>query len=147
MNKTIIGVYGRQNEGKSATLNNLIDIFATTHPAAIINYIIPTGDRLVTIDINGHRIGIETQGDPGSRMITQRTIEQLITIHHCEIIACATRTSGDTVREVDRVAAVHNFHTIWKSTYYTPDLNISAANQIAAEEIAALIFHYFSGRI
>lgn len=85
------------------------------------------------------KIGFESQGDPGSRMLKEHTVEELIDIYKCDIIVCATRTDGDTVKEVDRIADKYDYYTIWKSSYYAPNLNHEVVNQIAAEEIVALI--------
>jgi hypothetical protein len=148
MKKTIIGIYGRANEGKSETIRNIATVFeASYHPAAVVNYLIKGVDILATVDFKGHRIGLEAQGDPGSRIITKRTIEELATTHNCDIIVCATRTDGATVKEVDRVANLYGFDTIWRSTYYTPGLNKTEANLIAAEEILQLIMYVIAGRL
>lgn len=147
MNKTIIAIYGRANEGKSETIKKVCELIMQNFPNAVstpgtINY---TGDILVTIQLGNVKIGIESQGDPNSRMLSEDTIRKLadVTIDPilggCDIIICATRTEGKTVNKVDAIANQYNYYTLWKSSYYTPDLNTSVLNKMAAEEIIGLI--------
>jgi hypothetical protein len=152
---TIIGVYGRQNEGKSTTIKNVCRALLTSFPNPIllthdglpINY---ANDILVSITIDNVKIGIESQGDPGSRMLKWDTLRYLADenfqiagyeagLGNCNIIVCASRTSGDTVIRIDQIAAVYNYRTLWKSSYYTPDIDHATVNQIAANEIVNLI--------
>ncbi len=139
MKKTIIAVYGRANEGKSTTIKKVVEIFERFYPNAIITYLERGADILVTVQLGNVKIGIESQGDPNSRMLWSHTVERLATTEHCQIIVCATRTEGNTVKEVDRVAEQHGYYTIWKSSYYTWGLDTNTLNQIAAEEIVRLI--------
>lgn len=146
MNKTIIAVYGRAGEGKSETIKNVVSIFENLFPFALIQYLENDGDILAIISLGSVKIGIESQGDPNSRMIHKDTIDQLIA-KSCEIIVCATRTDGMTVKKVDQLAVQYGFNTIWKSSYYTNGLDTTVANRIAAEEIVNLIQSIIVGRI
>ncbi len=150
MNNAIIAVYGRSKEGKSTTAQNVCRLLISGFPTApYANLITPglaidyTADILVTIQIGGIKIGIESQGDPYGRMF--KTIEQLAKIEKCDIIICTTRTSGATVNEVDRVANIYSFHTIWISSFYSPTLNQSILNMQAAENILVVINMIMSG--
>ena len=116
MNKTIIAVYGRANEGKSETIKKVCRLLLNSFPNAVsfpseINY---NGDVCLTIKLDKVRIGIESQGDPNSRMVN--TIGKLAE-KKCDIIICATRTSGSTVNKVDEIAKNYNYKTVWLSTY------------------------------
>jgi len=152
---TIIGVYGRQKEGKSTTIKNVCQAILERFPNPIllthddlpINY---ANDILVSITIGNVKIGIESQGDPGSRMLTLDTLRYLADenfqiegyesgLGNCNIIVCASRTSGDTVIRIDQIASAYNYRTLWKSSYYTPDIDHATVNQIAADEIVNLI--------
>ncbi len=138
MKNTIIAVYGRASEGKSYTIKRVVEILKTHYPVTT-NYLIDGDDVLLTIQLGNVKIGIESQGDPNSRMLTQHTIETLAAQEKCNIIVCATRTRSETVHEVDRIAATYNYATIWKSSYYTAGHTVMTVNQIAAEEIVRLI--------
>lgn len=155
MNKTIIAIYGRQNEGKSETIKKVCELLIANFPNAVanplaINYY---GDILVTIQLGAVKIGIESQGDPNSRMLYEDTIRKLAdvnldpTLGGCDIIICATRTEGKTVDKVDAIANQYNYHTIWKSSYYTPHLNTTVLNRMAAEEVIEIIKAIIVGQL
>jgi hypothetical protein len=152
---TIVTVYGRQKEGKSETIKNVCRDLLNTFPQAIllthdgqpINY---GSDILVAIIIGNVKIGIESQGDPGSRSVKEDSLRYLADenfktvsfqsgLGDCNIILCASRTGGETVNKVDQIASVYHYRTLWKSSYYTPDINHDAVNQLAADEIINLI--------
>jgi len=152
---TIVGVYGRQKEGKSTTIKNVCrailmnfpNATSLTHDGLPIDY---STDILVAVTIGNIKVGIESQGDPGSRMLTLDTLRYLADenfqiagyetgLGNCNIIVCASRTSGGTVVRIDQIADAYNYRTLWKSSYYTPNIDHAAVNQIAADEIVNLI--------
>lgn len=140
MNKTIIAVYGRYNEGKSDTLKKVCQTILSTFPTAEasqedINY---EHDILLTIQLPNLKIGIESKGDPNSRMLTEDTIKSLAD-ENCDIILCATRTSGDTTYKVDEIADNYGYHTLWISSFWSPKLDYSVLNQKAAENVIDII--------
>ena len=148
MNKTIIAIHGRANEGKSETIKKVCSLILETFPNAIssetnINY---TGDILLTIDINGIIIGFESQGDPNSRMIYDETLRKLAD-KNCDIIICATRTGGMTVKKVDKIASDFDFHTLWISSFWSPTLNTEVLNRKAAENIINIIKSLIVGQL
>jgi hypothetical protein len=155
MNKTIIAIYGRAGEGKSETIKlicqNIIRIFPNAIPSEInIDY---SGDILLTITIGNIKIGIESQGDPNSRMISDDTIKKLADatfdkdLGNCDIIICATRTEGMTVNKVDQIANDYNFHVLYLSSFWSPSLNHQVLNQIAAENAIEIITALMIGRL
>ncbi len=150
MNKTIIAVYGRSNEGKSETIKNVCKTILDTFPNAIpifpplippITNIDYNGDILLAIQIGKIKIGIESQGDPNSRMISEDTVTKLADkdmvpeIGGCDIIICATRTEGKTVNKVDEIANKYDYHTLWISSFYSPHLDKIVLNRMASENI------------
>lgn len=149
MNNTIIAIYGRAREGKSETIKNTCRLLLQRFPNAVTsiprNEIDYTGDIFFTVQIGLIKIGFESQGDPGSRMITEDTIRQLAdisvnsTLGGCQIIICATRTAKGTVQRVDQIASNYDYYTLWKSSYYSADLDHNVLNNLAAEEVVELI--------
>ena len=140
MNKTIIAIHGRANEGKSETIKKvcsiIIDIFPNSLPS--IQEIDYVGDIFLTINIGKIKIGFESQGDPNSRIIYDNTITKLAE-EKCDIIICATRTGGMTVKVVDKVAKTYNYNTLWISSSWSPTLNHDVLNRQAAEHILEII--------
>lgn len=147
MNKTIIAIYGRKNEGKSETIKNVCKLILEAFPNAKcsksdINY---KKDILLTIQLGKIKIGFESQGDPISRMINEDTIRKLADpiddkgIGGCDIIICATRTYGKTVNTVDDVANKFGFKLLWLSSFWGPELNHDVLNRKAANNIIDII--------
>ncbi len=149
MNKTIIGIYGRGKEGKSTTIKKVAEVILANYPNAVcsINPVNYSADILLTISIGQVKIGFESQGDPNSRMIYADTVENLAKIENCDIIVCATRTEGDTVKKVDYVADTYGYHTIWLSSFWSPTIKQRVLNYLAAENIIKIIDALIIGRL
>ncbi len=149
MHKTIIAVYGRKSEGKSSTIKNICKHILQYYPNAVpsIPIIDYSGDILLTIQLGTIKIGFESQGDPGSRMLWNHTVENLAKVYNCDIIICATRTEGDTVKKVDYVADTYGYHTIWLSSFWSPTLNHIVLNQFATESVVEMINALIVGRL
>ncbi len=94
MKKQAIALYGKANSGKSTTLRKLYDLLMA-YPKAHIEIIRPVGvDFTVIIEVDGILIGIESQGDPCSRLDDSIN---LFKERGCVIVVCCTRTRGSTV--------------------------------------------------
>ena len=103
--KKLIGLYGTSNVGKSQTIrfvyDKLCEKFSDFTFHKDFDQIIPEdGDISIIIIINGKTIGIESQGDPNSRIFISLPIFLKL---NCDIILCATRTRGATVDEVEKL--------------------------------------------
>jgi Cdc6-like AAA superfamily ATPase len=109
--KTVIAIYGTANTGKSATLKKVYEILRAKHPNAPITHEIIQHDVRTIIKINGHSIGIESQGDPGGRIFTSIS---LFAREECDIIVCATRTRGQTVEVVENLKPKYDIKWIPK---------------------------------
>ena len=96
--KYVFALYGLANVGKSTTLNKVFALLTKAYPTAPVQPLNPPGiDITMVIKVNGIFVGIESQGDPNSRLA--KSIE-LFKKANCNIIACATRTKGGTVTTV-----------------------------------------------
>lgn len=149
MNKTIIGIYGRGQEGKSTTIKKVTQLILSNYPNATssVNPIDYSGDILLIFKIGVIKMGFESQGDPGSRMIYANTVENLAKIELCDIIVCATRTEGETVKKVDYVPDTYGYHTIWLSSFWSPTISQQVLNHLAAENIIKIIDALIIGRL
>lgn len=146
MNRTIIAVYGRAREGKSTTVKRVCQMLIANNARAIpsnssIDYSL---DILVTVQIGNVKIGLESQGDPKGRMF--ETVEKLAK-DNCDIIVCTTRTHGNTVGNIDKVANGYGYHTLWISSSYSPKLDNVVLNHLAAEHIVEIIGNIIQGNI
>lgn len=154
INRTIIAIYGRQNEGKTQTIHRVCRTILNSIPQTVVEQLDGTvispeqidysQDILLILRIGDVRIGIESQGDPHSRMINEETLSQLAE-RGCQIIVCASRTSGMTVQQIDNTANEFDYHTLYLSSYFTGTLNHTVLNQQAAESVVRLIFILMAG--
>lgn len=154
MNKTIIAVHGRAGEGKSETIKKVCQILLRDFPNAIPskkpNY---SQDIFLTIQLDTIKIGFESQGDPNSRMIYDDTITKLADeklnkeLGGCDIIICATRTTGMTVKKVDKIADNYGYNTLWISSFFSPKLNHAVLNDKAANNIVEIIKSLIVGQL
>lgn len=148
MNKTIIAVYGRAEEGKSTSIKLACRKLLSDYPNAIppAEGINDNGDILTIVRLGDIKIGFESQGDPKSRMISEDTIRYLAN-EECHIIICATRTGGETVHKVDEIANEFNYHTLWLSSYWSPNLNFNVLNDQLSDQLIRLITSLIVGQL
>lgn len=89
------------------------------------------------VSLDGHKIGIESQGDPDSKQ--KEWIDKLIT-EECEIIICASRTKGGTVEIVESRAKDYDYELIWLSPLSSIQISLHTdLNSITSESIIKLI--------
>lgn len=115
MRKTIICLAGKSDVGKTQTIRNVWEKLKspTDTPIATAH----RGEELLGIvELDGHKIGIETFGDPGSKQC--EWIKELIS-KQCEVIVCASRTSGKTVEIVETFARDNDYQIIWGRPFST----------------------------
>ncbi len=148
MNKTIIAIYGRANEGKSSSIKLVCQKLLRDFPNAVppVEEIIYEGDILIIITLGTIKVGFESQGDPNSRMLNEDTIRYLAN-EGCQIIICATRTEGKTVNKVDQIAEEFDYHTLWLSSYWSPSLNSNVLNDQLSDQIIRFITSLMVGQL
>lgn len=99
--KLIIALYNRGTTGKSTTIKKVYEKLKSGFPEISMytyyNNNLDQGDISIMLFIKNILIGIESQGDPGSRVL--RSIPTFVE-NNCDIILCATRTRGETVKVV-----------------------------------------------
>lgn len=98
-----IALKGKGSSGKTETINLVFQLLQNRYPNAVVDILIPnTVDIKATMDINGHKVGIESQGDPRSRL--QQSLADFVNAG-CSIVICATRTYGMTVDWVNNYSS------------------------------------------
>jgi hypothetical protein len=129
---TLFALRGASNRGKSSTLRMLIEMIRAAYPDAALDETTYKHDTTLVATINGVKIGIETQGDPNSRLA--KSLELFITIK-CKVIVCACRSYGQTVTAVS-AAEASGYHITWfeKAKINSPP-EYAAANKAAALEL------------
>ena len=126
MNKLIIVNKGHAGVGKSSSIKLVFEKLKELH-SSVVNVIYDDGDITATIDVNGTLVGIESQGDPNSRMF--KTLPELV-VRGCKIIVCACRTSGATKERVSSLKK-EDFDIIWTSNPHNKNLSKELNNMWA----------------
>ena len=102
------GVY---ESGKTTILNILIQELEkkysiTDNEKKVINKGPDEDQQVVFYNLNGHKVGIETIGDPNSRL--KESLEEFKKLK-CDIIFCACRTRGTTVAIVENFSRNYSY--------------------------------------
>ncbi|MFY9085393.1 hypothetical protein [Aliarcobacter cryaerophilus] len=139
MKNTIFVLRGRARIGKTTTIKKVRELLL--QKSGVKEYkvefeILNRVDIRVVLDINGVLVGIETQGDPSSRL--EESIELFIKAK-CKIIVCASRTSGMTVDWINKYSKAFNIEWIEKKNAEN-DSERENLNNKKAEEIVEKIF-------
>ena len=101
--KTLLALRGAGNRGKTKTLKILIAMIKAKYPqTVIVEEISYKCDVTIVITIDCKKVGIETQGDPNSRL--KASLKKFVEIN-CKAIICACRSRGETVEIVNSVSA------------------------------------------
>jgi hypothetical protein len=98
---TIHALKGPRHCGKSSTLIALLRCIESAYPQAARQYHRAHGKVDVTVilsSVKGLKIGLASQGDPNSKL--EESL-QIFRSAKCDIIFCACRTSGKTVKLVE----------------------------------------------
>ena len=147
MNKLVIANSNKGGYGKSTVIKEVLKQLIAKYPANVVH--IPThGDVKAIITINGIKVGIESQGDPNSRMA--RSMDEFVAAE-CGIIVAACRTSGETYKKIDNELKNKGYDIIWASNdRYSDKSNkdiIGKLNDRYAKRIIQLIEDRIEGVI
>lgn len=130
--KKIIALWGTASVGKSSTITQVYEILLKKYPKLIRK--IYRADIKIIVVIDGIKVGIESQGDPSSRM--PDTLRAFVRAG-CRVIVCATRTRGGTVDAVERYSKEYEIVWIEQNVVATqserPLSNRGMAMKIVAE--------------
>lgn len=92
---------GPENAGKTTTIRMMNDALLSKYPEADLQHVRDNDrDIRAVLTIGGFRIGIESQGDPWKKTARLVPALALFVRLECEVIVCATRTTGGTVAAV-----------------------------------------------
>lgn len=114
MKKTIIALVGQGGKGKSSTIKLFFELLKTSYPTLKINLINRGGDITVIVEFNSIKIGIESQGDPESRL--GKSLD-LFVKEGCKIIVCSCRTKGEPMRTVNAISTNDNYRFMKTSNH------------------------------
>lgn len=145
MPKNVIAVWGQARQGKSDTIKKCVQEIQKQFPNGSFNVLIGGADIKAIITIGKIIIGVESQGDPGSRQ--EQSLKEFATKYNCDIIICASRTSGKTVEAVDDMHNIYGYDIIWATNYISYEKNQGVLNQYSAEQTVELLIAIMNGKI
>lgn len=139
--KKLIALRGVAKVGKSQTIRKAYDLLLAEYPSAHRDGLIGQIDMRVVLTIEGAMIGIESTGDPNSRL---KASLKLFVQRGCQAILCATRTSGMAVDWVSRLSGTYNIVWLEQVAEPEPSKQHSRNAQMAANivgEVRQVIAH------
>lgn len=144
MKRSVIAIYGPSSQGKSETVRETTNLLLAAFPNHTLQAINTGADITYIVDINSIKIGIESQGDPKSRMFQSL---QTFVAQGCDIIICSCRSRGATADAIEDLHRNHQYEIIWSTNHRSWHKNQTQLNQIAASEILELIKLIMNGQL
>jgi hypothetical protein len=132
MNKTIICNRGTSDKGKSASVKRTRQLILDTFPDATERTFVLNGDIKVIITIGDLFIGIESEGDPNSRLTRERLRDF---VPECQIILCTSRTKGEPFEVVREVARMNSYRLFWVTNHRNNNQSRSDENKQLNREL------------
>jgi hypothetical protein len=129
--KSAIALKGHADSGKTYTILKVYELLKAKYPDYKEEEFKITIDIRVILVINGFRIGIESQGDPGGRLVNSLN---LFLKKKCDVIVCSTRTRGQTVEAVKKLSK-HDYNIKWFEQNYVKPSEQDKNNLAMAKEI------------
>ena len=141
MNNLVIANYGKAQSGKSSSIKEVFNKLIATYPYKVL---IKDGDIKAIITIGNVLVGIESQGDPNSRMI--QSMNDFVSMG-CQIIVAACRTSGKTYNKIIELDQINGYDIIWASNDKTSisQRHRDILNKKYAERVIDLIMERING--
>lgn len=130
--KKVIALWGTGNSGKSSTLKIVHKELSRLAEDSISEFGKHDTDIRDIFIINGIKVGLETQGDPGSRLEESLKIFQR---EGCKLIICASRSKGQTIDLINKLRPAYKIS--WRGQ---SSLSEASLQDESNKAIASLIF-------
>ncbi|MFC1934131.1 hypothetical protein ACFLXX_03155 [Chloroflexota bacterium] len=125
MIKKVVVLSGKANIGKSYTVLKVYKMIISQYESVLsalsehadIENLERTDIRVI-VTINGIKVAIESQGDPGGRLVKSL---KLFVKEECNLIICTTRTRGQTINTVNKLEQ-HGYEIIWFKQNTEPNI-------------------------
>ena len=141
MKKLVIANWGSAQQGKSNSIKLVFELLSDKYPYEIL---INGADIKVIVKASGVKIGIESQGDPNSRMF--ESIDDFVN-EGCEMIVCACRNWGETKNKVVSLKKL-GYDIIWTQNDKSENISIhTSLNKLYAERMIKIIEYRINGSI
>lgn len=146
MNKLVIANSNIAEQGKSSSIIEVFNQLSKKYPTNV-KILEDDYDIKAIVIVKGVKIGIESQGDPGSRLETSM---KYFVSQDCKIIVAACRTKWDTYNTIASLNQ-HGYDIIWATNDVFCDkennLAIKYLNKKYAKHVIKLIEDRINGNI
>lgn len=102
-------MYGLSSQGKSETDRETTNFVLSAFPNNTLQAINTGADITYFVEINGIKIGIESQGDPNSRMF--QSLKTFVA-RGSDILICSCQSRGATADAVEDLHRTHQYEII-----------------------------------
>lgn len=134
--KTAICIWGTAQIGKTSVIKEVFRKVTHHHQPLIYRYREYGPDIFAIVDLASGRIGIASMGDPESAQ--QECLDDLVQ-SSCDIIVCASRTKGSTVRALYQLKEENGYNLIWTSPFSSKDVDPEKLNDVFSDSVIELI--------
>lgn len=135
----IILVSNSAKKGKSSTLVELANVFLSKYLDVEILYSYKhktSIDFTLIIKAKGSIVAFESQGRPNTQL--ENRLEIIIQTYNPKVLFCTSRTKGETLQAVNRIATKFSYNCI-KTTTYQVNSNFEIANKTKAKHLFYLL--------
>lgn len=148
MKKTVLANWGLEKQGKSDVTKRLAKLILANYPDATVepSPVDYSGDIKVIITIGKIKIGVEGQGDPGSRSRIYQSLPEFAE-KKCDLIICTCRTYGNTVKAVEALHYNHGYDVIWVTNHRSNEKDKEQLNQFSAQQLFELFKRILADKI
>lgn len=147
--KTIIQVWGQQDQGKSATIQLIREelIRFYLNPGYTYTFPLPKAEITDTIRINTFLIGIESCGDDLNYYNLNQRLDDFINITGVDILICASRIRNNVDQHLRNLANANGYRILKVTNYRTdnPMFNQHDLNLLAARHIIDIVDNIING--
>lgn len=147
VNKTIIVNYGDEKKGKSTSIRGVYHELQKKHELKELREVIrgkqPDSDISALFEINGVRFGLESQGEPDSRIFD--SLDEFIK-NECDIIIVSCRTEGEVIKKIESLGD-QGYRIIWTQNYLCDDCGkaLNLLNTLYILNIIVMIHYILNG--
>jgi hypothetical protein len=137
--KRVIALFASANSGKTNTLKLVHQSLKKMAERILPEYSEQGADLRDIFIINNIKVGLETQGDPGSRL---KDSLKIFKREECKLIICATRSRGQTMDLVNKLRPIYEISwrgQSWLSKADLRDENNKAIAKLILKEAKMVI--------
>lgn len=149
--KTIIQLWGVQNEGKTSTIQLVREelIKAFRNPAHTYSFPIDKGEITDLLICKGYKVGIESVGDDLYYYNLNERLDDFIINKQVDILICTSRVRNNVAGHIQTLSSAHGYRILKVTNYRSDDpaFNQSDLNLLSAKHLVGVVDQIINGVI